>query len=107
MTSYYEAHVTMEFAGVLDMAKADVEKLGWKFSCIDGDAVLGPGSKIYATRIFKEAIGGARVMDALVSCAEALAPKYKVVRRKIELVIFDDRSTKTSALCEENCAVCQ
>lgn len=40
--AYYECHITIESANK-DKTKQAVEVLGWKFSAIDGDPVLGTG----------------------------------------------------------------
>jgi hypothetical protein len=72
-----------------------IRSCGWKFSAIDGDPTLGPGIKCYATKHFKASLSEREVLLLLNIAASTLeAQGAKVVRRKIELVIYDDRSSK-------------
>lgn len=91
--SYYECHITMD----ADAAKIRplVEQIGWKFSSISGDAVFGDTVKCYATRHFHSRLKTRAVMANLDVAAEYLALSgANVLRRKIELVLFDDKSSK-------------
>lgn len=96
MTSYYECHLTLE--GVPATIKPLVEQIKWKFSCIDGDIVLGDGVKCYATRHFNARMPEADELKFLIDTAGVLqAQGISVIRRKIERVIYDDRSSKVQA----------
>lgn len=99
---YYECHVTM--VGVPDQIRPYVEFLKWKFSAIDGDPVLGDGVKCYATKHFNERMTPQVVQQILFEVADHLAKHCTVIRRKVELVIYDDRSSKVK--CEGACVEC-
>lgn len=110
MRQYYEAHVTMEVPTRIarEHLKKKVESLRWKFSAIDGDINLGDGVKCYATRQFNARRGEDAVRHDLIATAQALADVtgVTVLRRKVELVIFDDRSKKVQAACNGACPEC-
>lgn len=93
--SYYECHITM--IGDPETIKPKVERLKWKFSAIDGDPTLGDGIKCYATRHFNARMDRDIVQDLLDGAAEVLAQSVDVVRRKIELVLYDSRIETVSA----------
>jgi hypothetical protein len=102
--TYYEAHITM--MGERDQVQLLVEGLGWKFSCIDGDPVLGAGVKCYATHFMNprrftrsEAINDLNIVADKLESMGAI-----VTRRKIEEVIYDDRSDKVN--CNGMCPEC-
>lgn len=101
---YYECHVTM--TGDPRHVRVAVEDLGWKFSAIDGDPVLGEGVKCYATRQFKGTLNANTVLLNLNHAADRLSLRWPVIRRKIELVIFDDRSSKVAFDCNGGCPEC-
>lgn len=102
---YYESHITI--VGVPDEVRSYVERLGWKFSAIDGDPVLGKGVKCYATRQFKGTLNPNTVLLNLTASADRIHELgFNVVRRKIELVIYDDRSSKISFECSGGCPEC-
>lgn len=90
MSPYYEVHITMETDPV--RARAAVEGLGWTFSCIDGDPVLGRGIKCYATTFYKARKEVPAVQAELDDAAQRLRDAgCHVIRKKIELVVFDER----------------
>ncbi|CAN7603481.1 hypothetical protein [Bosea sp. LjRoot237] len=110
MKSYYECHVTMEAPAAdndnRQRVKAAVDAIGWKFSAIEGDIVLGDGVKLYATRHFNTRLGDDRVVSLLHDAADTLAAQsINVVRRKVERVLFDDRSAKVRP-CDGGCLEC-
>jgi hypothetical protein len=115
MNHYYELHVTMQakdgFSLLLtrDRIRTAVEECGWKFSAIDGDANLGDGVKFYATRQFSaRRWTDENCVAALKETAFVLShvPGVNVVRRKVERVIYDDRSSKVRAACDGACPEC-
>lgn len=101
--TYFECHVTL--LGDPAVIRQEVERWKWKFSCIDGDATLGDGVKCYATMHYNARLDTALVRGNLFTIAQALEEAgLTVLRRKVELVIFDDRSTKTQ--CTGACPEC-
>lgn len=106
MKQYYEAHVTMQADIIYHPAIREfVEGCGWKFSAINGDINLGDGIKCYATRQYNTRQGEFVTVNILQEMADNCAKLrgVEVVRRKVEIVIFDDRSSK---VCLDNCAEC-
>lgn len=102
--TYYEAHVTM--TGDKNALKRATEDCGWRFSAIDGDANLGDGVKLYATTQMNSKIGDAAAIKKMSVMAETLrASGANVIREKVEVVIYDTRSSKVNA-CDD-CAACQ
>lgn len=92
MKEYYECHVTIESANQY-MTATKVVGVGWTFSAIDGDPVLGKGVKCYATKHFNSSKNTLDEVIAMVDfAAESINdPVSKVVRRKVELVLYDNR----------------
>lgn len=109
MAQYYECHVTMVAnRDMFPTIKANVDKLSWKFSAIDGDPSLGEGVKCYATKHFRANMDPTTVLEKLNETADEITKSgVEVVRRKIELVIYDDRA-KTVQLpkCNGGCPGC-
>lgn len=107
--SYYECHVTMDLPDdplVIDLCRDLVSSLGWKFSQIAGDIVLGDGTKAYATRHFNARLSELYVLGLLNRTADRLAKYgFNVVRRKVERVLYDDRSAKVRP-CDGACPEC-
>ncbi len=100
MKKYFEAHVTM--IGDAAMIRPLVEATKWKFSAIDGDINLGEGVKCYATRQFNLKIGESKALTILHETADSLVMKnVNVIRRKIEIVIYDDRQGVCTGACPE------
>lgn len=67
--------------------------------------MLGGGRKCYATRLFNAKYGENEIVEQLLLVAKSLASDgIKVVRRKVEVVIFDDRSSKVN--CDGGCIDC-
>lgn len=100
MTTYFEAHITVSANDVghpAQMRSILDNQPGWKFSMIDGDPVLGAGTKCYATKQFPSTRSPKSILTEIDDVADVLTRgSLMVVRRKIEHVIFDDRSSKVS-----------
>lgn len=109
MKNYYEAHVTMEeLYGSFNQQIAEkiTRERNWKFSMIAGDINLGDGVKLYATRQYNARLGDERVVGYLNEMADILSANgVKVVRRKVERVIYDDRSSLVQP-CTGGCIEC-
>lgn len=104
---YYECHITMEpEPDQIQTLKRDIESSGWKFSQIAGDINLGDGVKAYATKqLNSRKFNQTKAVNYMLLFASMLGAHVKVVRRKVELVIYDDRSSKVNCLTED-CAGC-
>lgn len=105
--TYYECHVTMLAGTTLrGQLRHMVEQNGWKFSAIDGDINLGDGTKFYATRQFNAKLGDEEVTRRLLDMASYLERSgAEILRRKVETVIFDDRSSLVKP-CTGGCVEC-
>lgn len=104
--TYYEAHITM--AGNPELIEPVVKATGWKFSKIDEDPTLGLGIKCYATKHFKASIDKEDVLCILHLIANVLQTNNcNVIRRKIELVLYDDRSSTVRFTCNGLCPECR
>lgn len=89
MKEYYECHITFERPKDATI----IELPNWKFSCIDGDPILGKGVKSYYTRHYNTAFLPAQMvmeMERLKPIIEA-QPGHRVLRTKVELVVHDTR----------------
>ena len=86
---YYECHITME--GDAKKIEPIVEKTGWKFSKIDGDPILGAGVKCYATAHFNTRYCREFVQQQVDLVAQIFREQkgIKLLRRKVELVLYD------------------
>lgn len=94
---YLECHITMLEETVVTAARFNVEKAGWKYSCIVGDPTLD-GEKLvpsvyqYATKNFPCSFDLEQVKAAMGAVATALDLEgLNVIRQKIELVLYDKR----------------
>lgn len=104
MNTYYECHLTM--TGKPEYVRPRVESMKWKFSAIDGDITLGDGVKLYATRHFNGKLAPHEVLQKLNDAAKMMQILgVRVIRKKAELVIYDDRSSKIDA-CNGGCIEC-
>ncbi len=88
--AYWELHVTME--GLPRTLKQKVESVGWKFSAIDGDPILGAGVKCYATSHLNKKVPLEAAIALLTETGSALRKiGCNVTREKVESVDFDRR----------------
>ena len=101
---YYECHVTME--GDPTAIRPIVEETGWKFSAIYDDIILGEGLKCYATMHYNVRKPEDEVLLLLHDVANFIeASGVKVLRRKVERVIYDNRIDKPGT-CDGACPGC-
>lgn len=83
---YYECHVTY-----LDNATDTLNYPGWKPSRIDGDPILGDGVKSYFTKHYSARISMDDMKNELAEVVKfLLTNNKKVLRSKIELVVYDN-----------------
>lgn len=93
--TYYECHITLlcPRKAEEEETRTITENSGWSFSRIDGDIVEGAGVKCYATIHLKSSVP----ITDVISAVQVQAKKYLqklVIREKVELVVYDTRSTK-------------
>jgi hypothetical protein len=88
---YYECHITME--GDKAFIEAQVKAIGWTFSAIDKDIILGDGVKCYATHHYNSVkYTKEEVISKVTHYAHQLRGNgCRVIREKVELVIHDVR----------------
>lgn len=87
---YYECHVTM--IGDAVNIENSVSKIGWKFSKIDGDPILGEGIKCYATKHYPAKLEANDVVHLVQEVSSVLKNKgHNILRDKVELVIYDSK----------------
>jgi hypothetical protein len=103
---YYECHITLEDDP--DKVKIACRDIGWKYSRIDGDPVLGKGLKCYATKHFNYKLDESVVLELLNNAADEMKLSgLKVTRRKVEKVLHDDRSSAVRlGQCNGACPEC-
>jgi hypothetical protein len=87
----FECHVTVscETHRIKELQEL-IESVGWSFSKIDGDPVLGPHVFCYATNHYDElakAIGDTYAMSLALRLSF-----FDVPRRKIEQIMLDERN---------------
>lgn len=99
MTQYYECHITIEGDRKI-IEDVVTNAVGWKFSAIDGDPSLGEGVKCYATMHYNNRIPLMEVIDRVQTTAKNIAAfgHMKIVREKVEIVVYDTRSKSVTPL---------
>lgn len=83
--SLYEAHITYK-----EECRTMLEALtipGWKFSCIDGDPVLGKQKFCYLTSYD---IDGKILLHRMRMVVESMG--FSCVRQKIEHIVYDTKT---------------
>lgn len=94
MKNYYECHITIECKFPLQLKKA-IENCGWKYSVIaplHDDPDLGEGARHYAIRHYSNTKAIKDVLMVMTNVEQALLQNcedIKILRKKIELVIYD------------------
>lgn len=93
MKQYFELHLTIEEpSDRKQFVETTVEALGWKFSAIDNDIILGDGVKMYATTHMHRDWSPADAVRHLEHGSAELAKSgVNVIRKKLEQVIYDAR----------------
>lgn len=84
----YEAHITID-AAYAERVKGLYFR-DWKFSQIDGDPILGPGSKAYLTAYNVNSLDLFNYMRDVVEELEKLG--ITVLRTKIERIVWDSKT---------------
>jgi hypothetical protein len=91
-SEYYECHITV-LGDPTEIGLVVAHTTDWTFSRIEGDITYGPGTKCYATKHFNARKPLEEVKDELLGTAALLnALGFNVIRRKIERVIYDNRT---------------
>lgn len=92
MKQYYEVHITFT-ASTKAFAKYLQERhaQSWTFSAIDADIILGEGVKFYLTKHYNKRKGELAIMKELNDVANAMSQMSNIIRKKIELVVYDER----------------
>jgi hypothetical protein len=86
MRWYYECHITFDGPDPGPLPPP------WKFSRVDGDPVLGHGVKSYLTRQARVLTRKQELIDEMMVLSGMLKEiGCRVLRRKIELVTYDER----------------
>jgi hypothetical protein len=94
MIGDYECHITMMAKDDLQTVAIEnlVHAIGWSFSKIDGDPLLGPGVKCYATTHYADIVAEEEVILRLgMTVGELTKNGCEVVRCKVEKIVFDRR----------------
>ena len=85
----FESHITC--LGHEEKVKEVGKAMGWSFSKIDGDPVLGQGVKCYLTRHARDYV---KLHGDMMQVKRELQDKdvnVPVLRTKIELIMHDER----------------
>lgn len=103
MDAHFECHITFVVSTtgtipqvaaerIQDFAQFAVQHLGWKFSVIAGDPLLGPGPRFYATRHYARTKKPATVWEHMQGARGELEKLgFKVIRCKTEAIVQDER----------------
>lgn len=99
MKEYYECHITVadtEFSSSILIEEA-IKRQKWKFSAIADDPDLGDGIRYYATRHFPRRIEKNDLIFEMnrVSALIREFSQGRILRKKIELIIYDDKPRKS------------
>ena len=90
---YYETHITMDKVPDALALRTTLTAFSWHYSCIDGDPTYGKKKLHYATGHYTGDWKLEEVQDAIDRMAGMLLEKgYSVIRRKIEMVMYDVRT---------------
>lgn len=106
--TYYEAHITfLEAEKPNENVKELIQGYSWKYSMISGDANLGDGIKHYATRQFPSHYTEEKMLEELDLVSGYLEKRdHKILRKKIEKVIHDSKSSLVKVKCTGACKEC-
>ncbi len=90
---YYELHITMEKVTDIPALRLLLSSHMWHHSCIHGDADMGDRRLHYGTR----AVNGDCMLEEVKGILNGMASLlttvgFRVVRRKIEMVVYDERT---------------
>lgn len=89
MSEEYEIHITSNTIHETKLKEIG-ERLGWTYSAIDNDPLLGAGVKAYLTNHVYGSTNSALV--AMYQVHEALVREnVPILRRKIERIVLDER----------------
>ena len=115
MKTYFELHITFTHRRQADAEAVVAGPMNWRFSAIAGDANLGPGVKLYATKQLStrrysrsgavaELKAAALRLNMLMLETTGVEPDIK--RLKVEEVLFDTKSAQMRGDCGGACPEC-
>lgn len=84
----YESHITFD-RDIADQVREFAVEIGWKFSQIDGDPVLG--DKVFCYLSQHDLDQEKLTIDMEKAVKTARSRGLKPIRQKIEKIIFDQR----------------
>ena len=98
----FEVHVTVPkpaASSIQTELESLAESLSWKTSTIEGDPQLGKGPRFYFTKHFREYTDALVMMNMLAQRLQQCG--IIVLRKKIELVMFDKVNTDPEIPAEQ------
>lgn len=86
-TNLFEAHITVDAVHADRLQRVSKGLIGWKFSKIDGDPIMGLGTRCYLTAYDKDDKQLLTRMKSIVVGLELIDIPH--LRQKIEHIVFD------------------
>lgn len=85
----FEAHATFAIADWMAVQRIGVQH-DWKYSQIDGDALMGPKAFCYLTAYDSDCLMLHQRLEAVALEADAMG--VKILRGKIEHIVYDTKT---------------
>lgn len=87
----FECHIILKDAPT-DQLQHLGNMMGWSYSCIQGDPMLGQAAYQYLTAYFSTKKMAIQATDTLATFLTNLHYPDPVVRRKVEYIVYDTRT---------------